>query len=272
MEFPSFPLYPKDFLSDKNVVLMTTEEIGAYFLLLCYSWQSVPPGSLPFDDTVLARISRLSPDRWNACRPALLACFSESKDGTMLYQKRLQKEYRKLTEKRSRRSEAGQKAAEERWDQDWEQERAKLECERIRLLCDSHAIKCDSGSGNGLKGSSKEGGLGEGNPALRDFLNSPAGLAQEFCFYQKPHGRDNERKVLDAIEELVREGVPIERIASEIRNRKSRRLYFWQIEKQLDHERDKRLESKGPSESDAAKSADEKIAELRKRVPERTSK
>ncbi len=33
---PAFQLYAADFLADANVAVMTTEEIGAYLLLLLY--------------------------------------------------------------------------------------------------------------------------------------------------------------------------------------------------------------------------------------------
>jgi uncharacterized protein YdaU (DUF1376 family) len=35
---PAFQMYPQDFLADANTIVMTTEEVGAYFLLLCVCW------------------------------------------------------------------------------------------------------------------------------------------------------------------------------------------------------------------------------------------
>ena len=73
---PAFLFYPEDFSSDSKVEAMTTEEVGAYTLLLCKSWRESPPGSIPDDDVVLARWARLASDRWTVCRAAVLAAFS----------------------------------------------------------------------------------------------------------------------------------------------------------------------------------------------------
>ena len=42
---PYFPFYPDDFASDGKVEAMTTEEVGAYTLLLCKAWREDPPGA-----------------------------------------------------------------------------------------------------------------------------------------------------------------------------------------------------------------------------------
>ena len=64
---PYFPFYPDDFACDGKVEAMTTEEVGAYTLLLCKAWREDPPGSIPDDDRVRARWTRLTPDRWTEC-------------------------------------------------------------------------------------------------------------------------------------------------------------------------------------------------------------
>ena len=53
---PSFQFYPDDWLSSKNIMLMTPEQEGAYIRLLAYSW----PDGLPDDDDQLATLSRLN--------------------------------------------------------------------------------------------------------------------------------------------------------------------------------------------------------------------
>jgi uncharacterized protein YdaU (DUF1376 family) len=57
-----FPMYPADFLSSQAVAQMTTEEVGAYTLLLLMAWRD-EDCSIPDDDEQLARMTRLR-DRW----------------------------------------------------------------------------------------------------------------------------------------------------------------------------------------------------------------
>lgn len=102
---PAFLLYPDDFSSDGKVEAMTTEQVGAYFLLLCKSWREKPPGSIPNDDAVLARWARLTPDRWAECKAGVLAAWTISSDKRW-HQKRLRAEYGKLMVIRRERSNA----------------------------------------------------------------------------------------------------------------------------------------------------------------------
>ena len=65
---PAFRFYPLDFIG--GTLLLSTEEIGAYLLLLCHAWDK---GEVPHDLTTIARIARLSVARmrkaWNALEP-----------------------------------------------------------------------------------------------------------------------------------------------------------------------------------------------------------
>lgn len=109
------PLDVEAFTSDGVVEAMTTEEVGAYILLLCKAWREQPPGSIPANDGVLARWARLDADRWLACKPAVLAAFIPCADGRMV-QKRAAHEYAKLRAISKRRSKAAEIAAVARWD------------------------------------------------------------------------------------------------------------------------------------------------------------
>lgn len=100
------PLYLNDFTSDELVEAMTTEEIGAYILLLFKAWKSSPPATIPNDDETLARYSRLTPDRWQACKARVLAPWQPI-DGGRLLQKRLLKVHGEVVEKVLRRRKAG---------------------------------------------------------------------------------------------------------------------------------------------------------------------
>lgn len=59
---PWFPLYFSDLTGD--TLALSTEQIGAYILLLGAMWNA--GGSLPLSDSKLARIARVTPRRWPA--------------------------------------------------------------------------------------------------------------------------------------------------------------------------------------------------------------
>lgn len=108
---PYFPLYVLDLVGDDAVEAMTTEAFGAYMLLLCKAWHQEPPGTIPNDDSVLARWSRVSPERWQELRQMVFAAFKPCKGGKRLMQKRMVKEYEKLVSKLKVLSEAGRRGA-----------------------------------------------------------------------------------------------------------------------------------------------------------------
>lgn len=111
---PYFPFYPADFASDPNVEAMTTEAVGAYILLLCKSWSQEPPGSIPNNDVILARWARLDDDRWDRCKPEVLAAF-ELRTDERFHQKRLRLEFDKFRQNARKRSQAGKAGADARW-------------------------------------------------------------------------------------------------------------------------------------------------------------
>jgi uncharacterized protein YdaU (DUF1376 family) len=113
---PAFQFYPQDFASDSKVEAMSTEAVGAYILLLCKAWREEPPGSLPDDDSVLARWARLNPDRWAEIRPSVLAPFTLGTDSRW-HQKRMRSIYSDMLKRRKSRSSAGSAGAAARWQE-----------------------------------------------------------------------------------------------------------------------------------------------------------
>lgn len=105
------PLYIGDYLAD--TARLTTEQHGAYLLLIMDYWRNGPP---PDDDAVLAQITRLSPDAWgNAC--STLRAFFKQIDGH-LHHIRIDKEIDEAKRKKSVAVAKADKAARARWHKD----------------------------------------------------------------------------------------------------------------------------------------------------------
>jgi len=101
LKSPAFRFYPADFLV--GTLGMTTEEIGAYILLLCHQWDQ---GHIPSDPEKCARLARCSTD----AIASVLHKFCICDDGTAK-NKRLELERGKQDERR----EALSANAKKRW-------------------------------------------------------------------------------------------------------------------------------------------------------------
>lgn len=139
-ETPAFLFYPDDFSCDGKVEAMTTEEVGAYILLLCKAWRESPAGSIPNDDAVLARWTRLAPDRWAECKPKVLAAFSLGTDSRW-HQSRMRKEYETLMISRKKKITAGIKGALSRWSS------GEDDGNRIAIASQPHTVPIGNGNG-----------------------------------------------------------------------------------------------------------------------------
>lgn len=100
---PFLQLYVGDYLADTTD--LTTEEHGAYLLLLLTMWRH--GATLPNEPVKLARICRLSPAKFNRVWGEISRFFTVEE--TRISQKRLSKEYQKASEKSKIRSTAGAK-------------------------------------------------------------------------------------------------------------------------------------------------------------------
>src|SRR6185369_1775905 len=104
------PLFVGDYLADTGD--LTTEEHGAYFLLMLSAWRK--EARLPNDHIKLARIAIIAPERW----PAIWGSISQfwEEDGFWLKQKRLAAEYERAQGQMVAASERGKAAAAARWE------------------------------------------------------------------------------------------------------------------------------------------------------------
>jgi uncharacterized protein YdaU (DUF1376 family) len=102
------PLYVADYLADTT--RLTTEQHGAYLLLLMDYWRN---GPLPDNDAVLAQITRMSPDAWSNAR-SILQAFFEQCDGKWKHG-RVESELTRATLNREICSKRAKTAAAARW-------------------------------------------------------------------------------------------------------------------------------------------------------------
>lgn len=100
-ERPFMQLYVSDFVGD--TLLLSTEHIGAYLLLLIALWNA--DGVLPADDVKLARVARLSLKKWRSISTDILPFFNV--DGDRLTHGRLTKELQKSERQSQLRAAAG---------------------------------------------------------------------------------------------------------------------------------------------------------------------
>ncbi len=105
------PFYVGDYLSDTG--RLTTEQHGAYLLILLDYWKNGPP---PDDNFVLAALARMTPAVWRRTRPALIGFFKVS-DGKLI-QKRAERERIKTAAIKKAYSERAKKGAAKRWGND----------------------------------------------------------------------------------------------------------------------------------------------------------
>lgn len=84
------PVHVNDLTSDEKVLAMTTEEFGAYFKLLCASWKSDPPCTIPDDDDTLARLCGLSRAAWKKAKARVLSPWKSNGDGRLLQKRQLE--------------------------------------------------------------------------------------------------------------------------------------------------------------------------------------
>ncbi len=103
---PYMQLYIADYLAD--TMHLSTEEHGAYLLLMFNYWQT----GRPIPKNRLAKIARLSNDRWNAVEPSLKEFFNDN--GSEWSQERIERDLEAVKTSLSQKSAAGKASAQAR--------------------------------------------------------------------------------------------------------------------------------------------------------------
>ena len=109
---PAFQFYPKDWLSDADVICMTFAQKGAYITLICYCWLE---GQLPNNDDYIRKLLGNVP-KWKSLWNGIKHKFEV--EGDFLVQPRLERERIKQFHYRKKKSEAGKKGMAKRWGKD----------------------------------------------------------------------------------------------------------------------------------------------------------
>lgn len=122
------PLYIGDYLSD--TAYLTTEQHGAYLLLIMAYWRNGPP---PDNDAILASLTKLAPDAWSIAR-AVLERYFVVKNGVWFHS-RIEREIAKAQKNRASAQSKASLAAGARWAKEREQKMLEAVREAMPQQC-----------------------------------------------------------------------------------------------------------------------------------------
>jgi len=106
---PAFQLYVNDFLGSNKVLMMESDGLAGYVMLLFVSWNEKDCG-IPTEEHLLVKLSRLLPEQFNRVKESILSNFFEYKG--RLYNRRLLLERKKQINMRNQRTDAIRKRYE----------------------------------------------------------------------------------------------------------------------------------------------------------------
>ena len=138
---PYIQLYVADYLAD--TMHLTTEEHGAYLLLIFNYWQT----GKPIPKSRLSRIARLSNDRWESVEISLSEFFNDN--GNEWEHKRIEADLQIVAEAQAQRSAAGKASAEAR-------KRAKTAKKKQEVNDRSATVEGSSERNNNEKSTNKD--------------------------------------------------------------------------------------------------------------------
>jgi uncharacterized protein YdaU (DUF1376 family) len=209
------PLFIGDYLAD--TARLTTEQHGAYFLIIMDYWRNGPP---PDDDTTLAQIARLSMDAWSMSQAKLRLLFSI--DNGVWRHKRIDQELVKAKANKAQAKVKATKAANARWGKQPENapsdapstpQAVLKECpspspspltkEKQESLGASAPKQAEIETGDEVG----EGGDGDGEPTPKAAKQSDIEFERAWSLYPKRHGGNSRQEALKAWNARIRDGV-----------------------------------------------------------------
>ena len=211
---PAFQFYPKDFLADMKVVLMTNEQVGIYIKALSYCWLE---GFLPNDSNAIAMLCNFDGKDMlehgksiESVIAPVMQCFQiHPDDPSKLIHKRLELEKKKQTENRKKRINAGKQGANARW-----QTHRQTHSNAIDLPMAKNSLSSSSSSSSSsLKDihtcSPPTQPLPNGSPTVKTKSNKTADLKeirnafeQDWLDYPKRKGA-NKQKARECYERII---------------------------------------------------------------------
>lgn len=131
---PAFQFYPRDFLADGSVSMMTYAERGVYITLLCHDWND---GGIPPDIDSLSKLLKIPTKKLEVTWKIVGKCFMPMHEHSMnkLTNPRLNKERKK----QYKRSEESRASAEKRWKSE-----RKRRLGKSNIALPSHPVGIDS--------------------------------------------------------------------------------------------------------------------------------
>lgn len=138
------PLYIGDYLADTT--RLTTEQHGAYLLLIMDYWRNGPP---PDDDEVLANITRLSASAWKKHRASIARMFVVG-SGEWRH-KRVDEELKEAKDNSEKFVARAKNAAAKRWGKQSQDDASSIATSNATSITQEHLEQCPSPSPSPIK-------------------------------------------------------------------------------------------------------------------------
>lgn len=236
---PFLKFFPDEYLSDDKLRRCSLAARGLFMDMLCLMHKNDRRGYLqlatgePWPLDQLARICGHPTDQMNQLLRELFSAgvFSAEPTG-VLYSRRMVKEHKLYLELSKAGAKGGRKRVENAKGLSLSQANGQASGKpdakgpSAFLVLNSSILSLEDG---GCKGE----GTNSPAPSLREFSQTPAGLAQEFVFYQTAK-KEDEFTIVPRIEGLMADGRSFEAIAEQVRGRKNKAERFFHIERRLE--------------------------------------
>lgn len=202
------PLWIGSYLADTG--RFTTEQHGAYLLIIMDYWREGPP---PNDDDILACVAKVSPAQWKKIGPAIKAKF-KAIDG-VLHHKRIDEELANAKTRAEAASKKAKAAADARW-KDKPKKCSKHAPSMPDALPEDMHEECPTPSPNTLSNTESNRHSGSSNTSTFDDNDVPANWESWRGFFEAeqgiahdPHSINDRKKFRPLAQGWVTAGVSI---------------------------------------------------------------